>query len=151
MALEITPADATLSATVRGVDLGDLDDATFREIEATWHEYGVLIFPGQNLSDEAHLAFTRRFGPLEQSIRRNRATGISNLSNVQSDGTVAPSSSLQARFLICDTPNADGGAAWGYVRAWHESGRLGRDAHVVFTGHMTAHARGICSCLLLHI
>lgn len=51
----------------------------------------------------------------------------------------------QARFLICDTPNADGGAAWGYVRAWHESGRLGRDAHVVFTGHMTAHARGICS------
>ena len=51
----------------------------------------------------------------------------------------------QARFLICDTPNADGGAAWGYVRAWNESGRLGRDAHVIFTGHMTAHARGICS------
>lgn len=51
----------------------------------------------------------------------------------------------QARFLICDTPNADGGAAWGYVRAWHESGRLGQDAHVVFTGHMTAHARSICS------
>lgn len=51
----------------------------------------------------------------------------------------------EARFLVCDTPNADGGAAWGYVRAWHESGRLGRDAHVVFTGHMTAHARGICS------
>ncbi|SMR72923.1 Metallo-beta-lactamase superfamily protein [Aliiroseovarius halocynthiae] len=50
-----------------------------------------------------------------------------------------------ARFLICDTPNADGGAAWGYARAWRESGRLGRDAHVVFTGHMTAHARGICS------
>ena len=23
-----------------------------------------------------------------------------------------------ARFLICDTPNADGGAAWGYARAW---------------------------------
>ncbi|PLW77157.1 MBL fold metallo-hydrolase [Cohaesibacter celericrescens] len=49
----------------------------------------------------------------------------------------------EARFLICDTPNADGGAAWGYVRAWHESGRLGQDAHVIFTGHMTAHARGI--------
>lgn len=48
-----------------------------------------------------------------------------------------------ARFLVCDTPNADGGAAWGYVRAWRESGRLGRDAHVIFTGHMTAHARGI--------
>lgn len=51
----------------------------------------------------------------------------------------------RARFLICDTPNADGGAAWGYARSWRESGRLGHDAHVVFTGHMTAHARGICS------
>ena len=51
----------------------------------------------------------------------------------------------QARFMVCDTPNADGGGAWGYVRAWNESGRLGRDAHVIFTGHMTAHARGICS------
>ncbi|MCR8826974.1 MBL fold metallo-hydrolase [Pseudosulfitobacter koreensis] len=51
----------------------------------------------------------------------------------------------RARFLICDTPNADGGAAWGYVRAWIESERLGRDASVVFTGHMTAHARGICT------
>ncbi|MFS4580900.1 MBL fold metallo-hydrolase [Phaeobacter sp. C3_T13_0] len=50
-----------------------------------------------------------------------------------------------ARFLICDTPNADGGAAWGYARAWRESERLGRNAHVVFTGHMTAHARGICA------
>lgn len=49
----------------------------------------------------------------------------------------------EARFLICDTPNADGGAAWAYVRAWRESSRLGRDAHVIFTGHMTAHARGI--------
>lgn len=103
MVLEITPTDATLAATVRGVDLSALDDATFGEIEAAWHEYGVLVFPEQNLSDAAHLAFTRRFGPLEQSIRRNRATGISNLSNVQADGTVAPPSSLQARFLVGNT------------------------------------------------
>jgi len=103
MSLEITPTDATLAATVRGVDLSDLDDATFGKIEAAWHEFGVLIFPQQNLSDDAHLAFTRRFGPLEQSIRRNRPTGISNLSNVQADGTVAPPSSLQARFLVGNT------------------------------------------------
>ncbi len=48
-------------------------------------------------------------------------------------------------FLSATRPMPMGGAAWGYVRAWNESGRLGRDAHVVFTGHMTAHARGICS------
>lgn len=103
MALEITPTDATLAATMRGVDLNRLDDTTFAAIEDAWHEHGVLIFPGQHLDDDAHLAFTRRFGRLEQSIRRNRTTGISNLSNVQADGTVAPPSSLQARFLVGNT------------------------------------------------
>lgn len=103
MTLEITPTVATLGATVRGVDLGALDDATFADIEDAWHEYAVLVFPGQNLSDDAHLAFTRRFGRLEQSIRRTRSTGISNLSNVRADGTVAPPSSLQARFLVGNT------------------------------------------------
>lgn len=48
-----------------------------------------------------------------------------------------------ARFLICDNPNADGGMAWAIVQRWHDSGRLGRDGHVIFTGHMTAHARSI--------
>lgn len=103
MALEITPTDATLGAIVRGVDLSRLDDAAFAEIEDAWHEHGVLVFPGQKLDDEAHLAFTRRFGRLEQSIRRKRTTGISNLSNVQADGTVAPPTSLQARFLVGNT------------------------------------------------
>jgi len=103
MALEITPTDATLGATVCGVDLNQLDDANFDDIEAAWHEYAVLIFPEQHLDDEGHLAFSRRFGNLEQSIKRTRTTGISNLSNVQADGSVAPRSSLQARFLVGNT------------------------------------------------
>ncbi len=103
MGLEITPTDATLAATVCGVNLAQLDDTTFEVIEDAWHEHGVLIFPEQHLDNEAHLAFTRRFGALEQSIRRTRTTGISNLSNVQADGSVAPPSSLQARFLVGNT------------------------------------------------
>ncbi len=104
MGIEITPTAATLGAEIRGVDLKQpLDDAVFAEIEAAWHEYAVLIFPEQHLDAAAHLAFSRRFGPLEQSIRRKRTTGISNLSNVQADGAVAPPSSLQARFLVGNT------------------------------------------------
>ncbi len=103
MGLEVIPTDATLGATVRGVDLTRLDDGTFKKIEDAWHEHGVLIFPDQQLDDAAHLAFSRRFGALEQSIRRTRSTGISNLSNVQADGAVAPRSSLQARFLVGNT------------------------------------------------
>lgn len=51
----------------------------------------------------------------------------------------------EARFLICDTPNADGGMAQKLVRDWHEAGRLGAEGMVVFTGHMTAHARVIAA------
>ncbi|MEI4472795.1 MBL fold metallo-hydrolase [Frigidibacter sp. MR17.24] len=50
-----------------------------------------------------------------------------------------------ARFLVCDTPNADGGMAWRLVQDWRDRGRLGQDAFVVFTGHMTAHARAIAA------
>lgn len=103
MKLTIERTDATLGATVTGVDLNSLDGETFGKIEDAWHEHAVLIFPEQKLDDAAHLAFTRRFGVLEQSIRRTRSTGISNLSNVQADGTVAPPSSLQARFLVGNT------------------------------------------------
>lgn len=48
-----------------------------------------------------------------------------------------------ARYLICDTPNADAGMAWTLVRDWRDQGTLGQEATVIFTGHMTAHARAI--------
>ncbi|MGY9046448.1 hypothetical protein P775_26865 [Puniceibacterium antarcticum] len=50
-----------------------------------------------------------------------------------------------ARFLICDTPNADAGTAAQLVRDWHDTDRLGHEAMVLFTGHMTAHARVIAA------
>ena len=50
-----------------------------------------------------------------------------------------------ADFLICDTPNAEAGMAWRMVQDWRDAGRLGRDAQVIFTGHMTAHARSIAA------
>jgi alpha-ketoglutarate-dependent taurine dioxygenase len=103
MSLEITPCDATLGAVVRGVSLKRLDDSTFAAIESAWNEYAVLIFPEQCLSHEEHRAFTRRFGSLELSIRRNRPKTTGQLSNVQPDGTVAPPESLQAQMLLGNT------------------------------------------------
>lgn len=48
-----------------------------------------------------------------------------------------------ARFLICDTPNADDGMAARIVEEWSNSGRLGHAGVVFFTGHMTPHARSV--------
>lgn len=45
-----------------------LDDATFREIEAAFHDNIVVVFRGQQLSNEQHIEFSRRFGEPEIHI-----------------------------------------------------------------------------------
>jgi alpha-ketoglutarate-dependent 2,4-dichlorophenoxyacetate dioxygenase len=106
--MDIKPCEATLGATITGVGLGEgLDDDTFGKIEAAWHQYGVLIFPGQDLSDEMHIAFSRRFGELERSLDVFRGIAEDRrvppeliiLSNVKDDGTLWPHKSEHGLFL----------------------------------------------------
>lgn len=102
MTLEITPAEATLGATVRGVLLNALDDESFAAIEAAWHAHAVLVFPGQHLSEEEQVAFSRRFGPLERSLTKTHTQGdpaIIHLSNVRKDGTLWGADSDTGRLL----------------------------------------------------
>ena len=54
-----------LGAEVRGPRLAGVGDAEFAAIRALLLEHLVLFFPGQHLDVEAHVAFGRRFGPLE--------------------------------------------------------------------------------------
>ena len=60
----VTPTTATLGATVTGPRLGRLTADQWHAIEAAFHQYAVLIFPGQHLSDEQQMAFGARFGEL---------------------------------------------------------------------------------------
>jgi taurine dioxygenase len=51
------------------VDLAeDIDDATFWEIQRAFHDHIVVVFRGQQLSNEQHIKFSRRFGELEIHI-----------------------------------------------------------------------------------
>src|SRR5258707_425060 len=51
------------------VDLSrDIDEPTFHEVEAAFHDNVVAYFRGQTLSNERHIAFSRRFGELEPHI-----------------------------------------------------------------------------------
>jgi taurine dioxygenase len=54
-----------LGAEVHGPDLAALDDAGFAAVQALLLEHLVLFFPAQNLAVDDHVAFGRRFGPLE--------------------------------------------------------------------------------------
>lgn len=69
--LTVTPHANACGATITGVNLADLNDATFDAVQAAWHTYGVIAFPGQHLDEDAHVAFSRRLGRLENTNTRN--------------------------------------------------------------------------------
>ena len=63
--LEISRLAGALGAEVRGIDLTSIDDVQAKTLESLLWEHHVLFFPDQHPSDEAHVAFGARFGPLE--------------------------------------------------------------------------------------
>jgi taurine dioxygenase len=66
-ALEIVPSGAALGAEIRGVDLRAVDDAAFAAIYRAWLEHSVVLFRDQHLSDSDLIAFSRRYGALDQA------------------------------------------------------------------------------------
>ena len=89
--MEIVPSEATLGASIYGVNLHQLDDRTGKRIIEAWHEYGVLAFPEQHLDDAAHITFSRRFGPLERLLTtaiEGTKPEIFRVANVRPDGTL---------------------------------------------------------------
>ena len=75
-AISVTRLAPSVAARVDGVDITrPLEDGAFAEIRAAFEEHSVLVFPGQPLSDEAQVAFSRRFGPLEVTLSANPAAG----------------------------------------------------------------------------
>jgi alpha-ketoglutarate-dependent taurine dioxygenase len=65
--ITVTPSGAALGAEVGGVDLRIIGDETFAAIYRAWLDYQVLLFRDQLLSDEDLIAFSRRFGELDQA------------------------------------------------------------------------------------
>jgi taurine dioxygenase len=73
MSLQICPLSYALGAEVTGIDIRNpLDDNTFREVHTAFLEYCVLLFRGQPLTQEQHIAFSRRFGEVDHKISAER-------------------------------------------------------------------------------
>jgi alpha-ketoglutarate-dependent 2,4-dichlorophenoxyacetate dioxygenase len=94
MAVQVSPLHPTLGAQVRGVDLTRaLTPEVFAEIEAAFNSYGILVFPGQPVSDEQQLAFSQLFGPLEVNpnyagAKMRLRPDIADISNLDAEGRV---------------------------------------------------------------
>jgi taurine dioxygenase len=65
-----------IGATITGVDLSKpLDDDTFAQVSRAFFDNEVVVFPGQQLTPDQQIAFTRRFGVLEHHVRKEARLG----------------------------------------------------------------------------
>jgi alpha-ketoglutarate-dependent 2,4-dichlorophenoxyacetate dioxygenase len=92
--MEIIPLGPGFAAELRGVTLSDVaaKNAVYNQVRAAFEEHSVLIFRGQELTDEAQLAFSRRFGPLEVTKVGSQGAGsnLVILSTIDENGKVVP-------------------------------------------------------------
>jgi alpha-ketoglutarate-dependent taurine dioxygenase len=84
---KIAPVDATLGAVVTDLTLAKMDDSTWKAVEQAFHEHGVLVFPGQHLTEEEQVAFAKRFGEIELLAPDPEQKAVA-ISNQKPDGTV---------------------------------------------------------------
>ena len=102
--LTVRPLHPALGAEVRGIDMRQaLDDATRQELLDAWTQHLVLVFPGQPVTDEEHVAFTRFLGEPEifhqAIIKSTRVREIFRVSNVNDEGQLMPPTDPTVRQL----------------------------------------------------
>ena len=92
--MEIIPVGPGFGAELRGVTLADVanDDAAYAAVRAAFEEHSVLVFRGQEVTDDLQLAFSKRFGPPEVTKVGSLGTGshFVILSTIGPDGKVVP-------------------------------------------------------------
>lgn len=107
--MNIEKTGPTLAGRVTGIDLTQpLTDAQVAAIEARMDEYAVLVFPAQQVTDEQQLAFTQRFGSLEETTgshntKQDQArlgTGMADVSNLDTDGKLLARDDRRRMFAL---------------------------------------------------
>ena len=92
--MELVKLGPGFAAELRGVTLADVanDDAAYKTVRAAFEEHSVLVFRGQDVSDDGQIAFSRRFGPLEVTPAATQGAGghLVILSTIDKDGNVVP-------------------------------------------------------------
>src|ERR1700709_1622878 len=92
--MDVVPLGPGFAAELRGVTLKDVasDDAAYAAVRAAFEEHSVLVFRGQDVTDEIQLGFSQHFGPPEVTKVGSQGTGshFVILSTIGPDGKVVP-------------------------------------------------------------
>src|SRR5580693_7724729 len=63
--IKILASGKPVGAEICGVDLRGISGADFTAIQRAWNDHSVVLFRGQQLTDDDLIAFSRRFGELD--------------------------------------------------------------------------------------
>jgi alpha-ketoglutarate-dependent 2,4-dichlorophenoxyacetate dioxygenase len=92
--MNIVPLGPGFAAELRDVTITEVasDDTAYAAVRAAFEEHSVLVFRGQEVTDESQLAFSRRFGPPEVTKVGSQGTGTHFviLTTIGEDGKVVP-------------------------------------------------------------
>lgn len=92
--MQIVPLGPGFAAELRGVSLAEIASSNdaYQETRAAFEEHSVLVFRDQDITDDAQIAFSRRFGPLEitPATTPGAGTNLIILSTMDENGKVVP-------------------------------------------------------------
>ncbi len=84
--MKAEPISEAVGARFTGIDLSeDMEDSAFQAVHRAWLDHQVLVFPGQELSEEDQVRFTARFG---EPGTRQRKVGWAEEGRVSHPGTM---------------------------------------------------------------
>lgn len=122
--IDVTTLTPHLGAEVQGIDLsGPLTEQQWRDVDAAWADWGVLVFRDQHLDRDAHKAFARHFGslhvhPMHASrssdaevleVRTTKDSPYTAGNGWHSDVTCDEIPPLGSALYITETPEVGGG------------------------------------------
>jgi alpha-ketoglutarate-dependent 2,4-dichlorophenoxyacetate dioxygenase len=96
MTVSVWPVTESFAAEIGDVDLSQpLSEADWAAIDEAYRAYSVLVFPDQRISHDDHIAFARRFGPMDMSMMADMdqkemrvPLEIADVSNLDSKGKI---------------------------------------------------------------
>ena len=111
---EVVTVNAPLGAEIRGLDLRQMDDATFRTVHAAWLDNVLLVFRGQSLNAQDLVSLVRRFGTPVSSTNLHKRNLDERAANKLYNRFAQPADSvpaladvaLRARVIDFDTENS---------------------------------------------
>src|ERR1043165_1294997 len=84
-AIEVRKLTGGCGAEVLGIDLNTLSNSQWGEVQRAFTEHGVIFFRDQKLTPEQHLAFARRWAPIDVNRFFKAVEGYPEIAEVRKE------------------------------------------------------------------